>query len=457
MIKFLLSLSLLIFVADIKAQQTLSKIPLSTIAKPGAKLDIQALSLNDSILIVSNSFNPNDLSKAFWISPTGKLSDLIKADFKNKLIVGITNSGDSTYFYYLEKSNQNIILSALVQSRISGGTVTSTNKIRFIGEFISLFMEGKKLYLLSIQNEKNGIHLIELDKMNTVTEKVFISPANLSANQAPFIFVPEKSTVSPREAKSPNKIFQEGNLLYVVIDKDGSSSKTSILKLDLTSGELENNSIDDSLKKGYQTYIGNNYFFKITKDRSSGCRINIFDLQDSHPIQSINIDKHSEIATNKAIKRGYMDTYYKETVWDAIANNGDGFITVSSLDSDHFIFKVGSHHIQKQSTGPNVPVIFAFPVLGLFGAIARFATFKLEEVGSIDHYFYLIWDRRTTPRFDFNNFSTIDQIIDNYEIEQWKMKTKFQYKDYVSARTKTIGIYLETGSDVIDIISFKKP
>lgn len=421
-------------------------------------LEIQGLVLNDSIFIAGYP-TKNGPAKAFWILPSGQVVKLNSPELKDKLVVALASSGDSTYFYYLEQLKYTISLKAVVQSRQTG-TVTSSNKnISFTGSFINIFHQGKHTYLLSIFKERNEIHLSEIKGMERLDEKFLISAVDLNTNLSTFSFVSENEILSPLAAASPNKIYQQGNFLYIGIDQTkavGGIPKTSILKINLKTGESEHRIIIDDSGKQFRTYIENDYIFKITKSRSTGAIISIYNLHDFSLLQTIKINKETAIAQNRAFIKDFFKTTDNESVWDAISNTSSGFIMATSMDSMNFIVRVGSHHLINRSVAGYIPVVSAFPVLAIVGSVARIAALSLSEMESVDHYFYLKWDGKSEPVFADEPVSAI-QAIDTYDITMFKQKRKFAYKGYLQAHPKVFGIYQESGSAFLNIILFGTP
>jgi hypothetical protein len=442
----------------IQAQIIYSKIPLQDIVNGNNQLGIQGLVLNDSIFMAGYP-TKNGPAKAFWILPSGEVVKLNSPELKNKLVVALASSGDSTYFYYLEQLKYTISLRAVVQSQQTGVITSSNKSISFTGSFVNIFHQGQHTYLLSIFKERNEIRLSEIKGIERLNETFLISAVDLNTNLSPFSFVSENEILSPLAAASPNKIYQQGNFLYIGIDQtkalDG-MPKTSILKINLNSGESELRIIVDNAGKQFRTYIENDYIFKITKSRSAGAIISIYDLADFSLRQTMKINKETAIAQNRSYKKDFAKTTDKESVWDAISNTSSSFIMATPTDSVNFIVRVGTHHLVDRSGAGFIPVVSAFQVLAIVGAVARVAALSLSEMESVDHYFYLKWDGKNELAYADKPVSAI-QAIDTYDITMFKQKRKFEYKGYLQTHSKVFGFYQESGSKFLDIILFETP
>jgi hypothetical protein len=457
--KFYCTLTLVICTGLIQAQTIHCKIPIQDIGKSYGQLQIQGLVLNDSIFLAGHSAK-KEPTKAVWVLPSGSIVKVESPELKKKLIVALSSSGDSTYFYYLEQSKNYISLRAVVQNRRTGIVITTDKSINFAGSFVNIFHAGNHTYLLSIFKEKNEIHLTELKGMERLNAKFLASPIDLNTDASSFSFVSENETLSPNASSSPNKIYQQNNFIYVGIDKattiDASLAKTSILKINLETGVSEVGTIVDYSKKQFRTYIKSNYIFKITKSRSNGAVISIYNLHDFTLLQTMQINEAATMAKNRSFKKDFTKTTDKESVWDALSNNAGAFITASSTDSLNFIIRVGSHHFVTRSGAGFIPVLTAFPILAIAGAIARVAALSLSEMESVDHYLYLTWDGKSEPIFSNKPISAV-QAIDTYDVDSFKQKRRFEYKGYLHGNSKIFGIYQEAFSKVADVIVFSNP
>ncbi|HEY8935198.1 MAG TPA: hypothetical protein VIM65_08255 [Cyclobacteriaceae bacterium] len=458
MIKILSTLILLCISLHAQAQKIISKIPIESIGNVSRDLEIQAFEINDSIFI-ANNLRKKEPAKAVWVLPNGVVRDVSTPILKNKVFVCINSIGDSTYFYYLEDHANYVLLKALIQNKQSGQIVFSDKSVIFIGDFLNLFkVAGNNLYLTSLKKEKNEIHVVEINKLNRLKEQVFAPTVNLSINERPFVFVPEGEQLSPHAAESTNKIFQQGYVLYINIDKDskkgGTPAKTSILKLNLLTGQSELNDVIDLEKIQFRTYIQGDYLFKISKSRSVGCIINIYSLDNYRVIKTMTINETSKIASNKSIKKDFLKTTDKESVWDAISNTSNTFMTATVLDSARIILKAGSHHTITHTPGNYIPIISAIPLLAIIGATVRLATLSISEVESVDQYLYLKWDGKDDIVFPTVTESA-NHNIDAFDIDSFKMGVNYLYKGYVQGHNKIFGIYQRNDSNSIDILLFE--
>ncbi|HTJ50008.1 MAG TPA: hypothetical protein VL443_11175 [Cyclobacteriaceae bacterium] len=458
MIKILSTLAILCVSFFTQAQKIISEIPIESIGNLGRDLEIQALEINDSIFI-ANNLRKKEPAKALWILPNGTVRDLSSPVLKNKVFVCINSIGDSTYFYYLEDHTNYVLLKALVQNKQSGEIIISDKSVIFSGDFLNLFkVSGNNLYLISLKKEKNEIHVIEINKLNKLKEQVFVPTLNLLINESPFVFVREGEQLSPHAAESPNKIFQQGHVLYIDIDKDskkgGTPAKTSFFKLNLLTGQSELNDIIDLEKIQFRTYIQGNYIFKISKSRAVGCIINIYNLDNYRVVKTVTIDEKSKIASNRAIKKDFLKTHDKESVWDAISNTSSAFITATELDSSRIILKLGSHHTITHSPGSYIPIISAIPVLAIIGATVRLATLSISEVESVDQYLYLKWNGKDAVVFP-DTIESANQKIDAFDIDSFKREISYAYKGYVQSHNKIFGIYQPVAYHSISIMLFE--
>jgi hypothetical protein len=441
------------------AQIIHSKIPISDIGNTDQQLEIQGLLLNDSIFVAGHSAK-KEPTKAFWILPSGKVNKIDSRELKNELIVGFETSGDSVYFYYLEQHKGYVMLAAVMQSRQTGIVTPKNKKIVFTGSFVNIFHSGKQTYLLSMVQEKNEIHLVEITGMKRLDETVLISPFDLYANASPFNFISESETPSPRAAASPNKIYHRGDFIYLCMDKTTSNSespaKTSILKINLKTRESTNSALIDNSKQQFSTYIQNDYIFKITKSRSRGIVLTIHNLHDFSLSQTFTINEEAEIAQNKSFKKDFTKTTDKESVWDAVSNNSRGFVTATPVDSMNFIIRLGAHHTINRSGAGFIPVFSAFPILAIVGTVAKVVALSLSETESVDQYLYLVWDSKNKPVFIDKPMSAM-QAVDVYDVASFKQGRNYEYKGYLQEKEKIFGIYRESGSMQVDIILFKTP
>ncbi len=456
--KIFFTLLLIVVSHFIQAQIVYSKIPLKDIANKNNQLEVLGLVLNDSIFIASYP-TKTEPAQAFWILPSGEAVKLNSPELKDKLVVALASVGDSLYYYYLEQLKYTISLKAVVQSRQTGTIISSNRSISFTGSFVNIFHQGKHTYLLSIFKERNEIHLSEIKGMERLNEKFLISTVDLNANSSPFSFVSENEILSPRAAASPNKIYQQGDFIYIGIEQakavDG-TPKTSILKINIKTGEPELRIIVDNSGKQFKTYIENDYIFKVTKSRSSGVIISIYNLHDFSLNQTMKINEETAIAQNRSFKKDFVKTTDKESVWDAISNTSSGFIMATPIDSMNFIIRIGSHHLIDRSGAAFIPIISAVPVLAIVGAVAKIAVLSVSEMESVDHYLYLKWDGKSQPVFADKPVSAI-QAIDTYDVAMFKQKKKFEYKGYLQSHSKVFGIYHESGSAFVNIILFGTP
>jgi len=340
----------------IYGQQIFSKIPIRDVAPDPKQIDnIIGSTLNDSVLLIFNYIKPNDPSKAFWILPNGNVAKLESEDFKNKLFTNLIDYGDSIYFYYLEYSAGNHALRAIIQNKKNGNIVLSEKRIPITGNFIKIITAGDHRYLisfnyqLSVDNSKSLIHISEINALTVQSEKIVDSSINLNPN-TPSVFVAGNEVSSSALAQSLHKIYQEGDQLYVCSDETYSakraSTQTTILTVNLTTGDTTVRSIADNSKIAFSTYIENGYLYKISMNHLSGCLINIYNLSDLKLIHTIKIDNKAKIKLIKVFDRNFT-TNNKEYITYSASSRAYPFITASKIDSSLIVLKVG-HTSSKQ-------------------------------------------------------------------------------------------------------------
>ena len=457
MLKCISSVTLVIvLLSRVHAQQTFVKIPIGDIATGFDALKIQALNIDDSVLIASTDTKRKDSPKAYWILPDGNSMKITNSEINGKIFVCLDRIGDSTYFYYLEEQRNYIVLRALVQSNQTGVLINSPKKIVFIGTFLNLFRaDDQHLYLVSVVKDKNEIHVVEVSDLVRVSEKIVVPRVDLKTNESPFVFVKEGETPSPVKSASLNKIFQRGHFLYLDIDRIHKlfdiPRKSSFTRIDLQAGTLMEREIIDAERMDFRTYIEDAYIFKISKSRSDGCIVNIYDLESLRVVKTFAIDKSASFAKERAIKRGPLVSHNKESVRDAISNHSSGFITATVLDSGRVILKLGSNHV-------NIPTLYVpfphFSLLGAFISAVTIASLAINDPKAVDQYLYVKWDGKDNFTFSDQPVS-VDQLIDAYDIGAFTQRIKFTYKAHVPLRNKVIGIYHAVGSPSLDIIRFE--
>lgn len=270
-----------------QAQSIHSKIPVNELSNLYAGLHLQGLVLNDSLFVAAPS-NKKGPTRAFWILPSGEVVHINSPELKNKSFVSLAGVGDNIFFYYLEQLKNGIFLRANAQNRQTSLVTTDKALVPVHGSFVSIFPFNKAWYLLSVLDSTNEIHMSTIQGMEKVKHTVIKSPFPLTTGTSPFTFISQDAMVTPLLAASSNKIYQQNRYLYITMDQKASGGKkaqTSLLKVNLETGETETRIFIESSKKYFSTFIYDRYLFKITKSRASGAVISIHSLDDYSLLQ----------------------------------------------------------------------------------------------------------------------------------------------------------------------------
>jgi hypothetical protein len=244
----------------------------------------------------------------------------------------------------------------------------------------------------------------------------------------------------------------------VIVDKtktyDGTPAMTAILKINLETGEMTNRVIFDRSGEQFTTYVERDYIFKMIKSRAEGAVITIYNLHTFKLCKTFKIVKETPLAKNRAFLKDFTRTVEYGSAWDAISNTSTGFITATSTDSINYTIRVGAHRAITKSNSPFIPLLPSYPILFFAGTALRVLTYSPAQIESVDKYFYLTWNTVNEPVFSDKPSST-GQAIDAYDLSLFKQKRTFEYRGYIQRASDVLGIYKETGSAFVDILSFQ--
>ena len=453
--KFFLILSVPFFLgSSLLAQRKLADIKLNY---PQVE-EIQGVAVNDSIfLTMKNGFDFSSKYVSMWVLPNGEVKDADVAQLSGKTVFAVQNSGDSIFFYYFEAERKEVTIKALAQSKTTGKNRFSGKRILLKGKLLGAYLD-RNLFLITSSKKDYSLVITEVNNMTVENEEIFkLSAALLRQGKSNIAFIAEDAETRQSQAEAPVKIYKQNKSIFIGVDEPynqdaPNTPKSTIIKLDLEKGTSEIKSFFELTQQPFRTFVSGNYIFKVVANR--GFDISIFDFNTTKIVKSLRVDKTSTIRDSIYFFRdGNLNLIEKrKSVWAAMDNRGDCFITASPIDSA-FILKIGTHRMVKPVT--YVPVVSVFgPLVQLALLATQISVLSATDAQSIDHYYYMKWDGKESLTY-ISKPENISQIIDKYELE--KIDFKFQYKGYISSKKLTYGIYKAEDSGLVNIVKFTKP
>ncbi len=461
----LLTSALFILSPCLIAQEFIASVPLENLYVK----KVQGCVLKDSIFIsYSDAIQEEALFKTILILPDGSYKALNLPELKDRIFLGAAGFNDSLYFYYLKKIQKSIYIKTVVLSKSTGKRTSPNWQFELPEKILGTFTDNG-LYVL--YTEKNGqvvrlAHLKGCSIHQTTDYKLTRNP--FSKSKPSVALIHDGANVTPAEAEARTKIYftkkqilgsiDEGETFYS--NPDGTDThvngKTTFFRMDST-GYNDTKLIPDNSGKKFSTFIYGGYLYKVVKDKGFQVSIYDWDVNDTF-IKSFAINKQSSFKDETAYVRDdkARRLFNDRTVWEAMDNGGNPFITVHPIDSGNVILKIGTHTQVKSSSIPVVSGLGA--VVTLISAAAVISNYALDKGESVDHYFYLKGNPITGFTYT-NDTGILDQRLDLYEVFNVEKKQKpleFKFKGYLKGGDFTYAIYqFAKGAKELKIIRFK--
>lgn len=433
------------------AQTEIANIPLDDKYLQG----IQTIDLGDTLFV---SIDEGVKSNNLLIMPDGTQRMFDAPLLHGKVILHAENFGDSILFYYGEGKKKAVVLKTL-----SWNATTNTSRLLpwtyDLNSRVWASYKNDGVHLLCGDKNSDTLEIISIRRLTTSSTKVHL-PVQLfeRANQSTALF-PDGEEVMPSQAAAKAKVYVKDSSLLISHFKQGlkTSEQTiyatnTLIKIDLKTGKSETLAMKDPINNYFGMFVHNDLIYKIIKGFKT-FTIEIY-RWDKKLVKSFTLNKQTEFSKQSAYLRDdrARRIFDNRTVFDAIANGGDEFISVHTGADGDLILKVGT----------NVEFIESSPMIRLFGPVV----FALTAVTSVvvmttsntdqfaDHYFYL--KGNVNDGFTYTEQSgLVQQSVDEAELADERKEVYYKYKWYLRT-SKGVYAYLvpKKGKPTLKIVKY---
>ncbi|HYF69497.1 MAG TPA: hypothetical protein VD884_15235 [Ohtaekwangia sp.] len=426
----------------LNAQQLLKSVPLTT---KNIKTAQQFL-VGDSIILVyrdaasgSDDFTKSLSNKCIIILPDGKQSLMLLPELYKKDIIAVTDDGANLYFHFIEEIKSKSELKSLVIDKVSNKKHFGAQPILIPSNVMAIHL-GKTLSVL-YRIESDTLGLMEVRHGRVVNKEKYALPKGILEKGKDVIpFIQHGETVRPPQAGKRMKIYSEPGEIIITKDEllysGRIKGKTTLVKINTMSREIKTFEIPEDISTKFSTIWHDGYLYKVVK--KDEFQVSVYD--NDTLVKSFAVNERSSYSQETAYVRDEADkrVFNDRTVWEAIDNMGNPFITVHPVDSNEVVLKLGTNK-ELTAVGP-MGGLHHGPVGLLISLTVSSVVNAVENVFYVHHYFYL----KGNPKEGFsytNDTRLIDQQIDLYELYDQKSKTEYKMKGYLRGNKFVVAFY----------------
>lgn len=410
----------------------------------GRLREINATTAGDTILLsYEESTGDSRALQSRWISDSSATPDNIDVN-----IFQAVGSGDNIYLYFLDGKPEKRVLKAVLYNKTKRSRVEVSNQVNLSGSIVGSYV-NKNLFIMLLQDKGNTFAILEIDKLNIVSEKRYKLPVNLLnylwKDFSTDVFYNE-SPIHSFKGWSFCKIFVRDNI-FITVDQHRPNQpwRTIVLSLDSKSGDVKSTYYNTSSNAPFSSFILDGKLFRTFNDKKK-YSLEIFSLEAKKLISK------SEITADYKDFPAYF-RHGRKNIINMKATFSDMRRGVQLSDPSLVVQKSNGRYFIQWGTYFNDNGIMtggATPV-GALTAIVGTAILQLSEGPGVATYFYYGWDEATNTFVVEETTPLARQKIDTHEITQ---DTEYKYKDYIEYRNGVAAIYYDAKNDKVSIYHF---
>jgi hypothetical protein len=324
-----------------QAQEELAIIP---VRKASART-IRHFEIGDSVFITYRESSIDAATTRYnMVLPDRSVVPLNLPQLNKRDILTVLSHGDSLRFYFVAEVEQEQVLKALVLNRYTGISRLSARSIPIPEALVGILGDT----VLTINKRDSTLRIKLLTEMKLVNLRQIKIPADFMNMQISRAVIDHGLEAYPAKAAASLKFYTHPDKLYITLDNVSATrdrGKSYVLHVDLTepSATPVRYAIPYSPKGHFSSFLHNDLLYRVSKDRD-GLYLQIFDSL-ANRVGYFTFNRPWKSSSNTAYIRGSDSKRVldERTVWDAISNTMDVFVSVHPYDSSRVILKVGGH------------------------------------------------------------------------------------------------------------------
>ena len=396
----------------------------------------------------------------YWIDSAGNFteSNIVTTDSLDDFVTGIIRQGTDYYSYLLGGSGQKTI----VYTR-KNGVEASMRELELEGRAFTAFERGKAFIVATYSKKEKYLRVFRIVSNVVAEKKEFLLPIDLSQYKANQIqFVASNNLFMLSESAAKLKLHLDDQKLTIVADapfeqwyeQTGVTPKTSILILDLITGEVNVRTVLDSSRDDFRSFYFEGMLYRTVSTNTK------FDLQV--------IDGTGKIVNRFMMPRAdaakKQNVFFREGRENKISKDETLFHMMQTVNSTKPGLHVERNHEGKliitwttyfDSNGGG-GMVGPTPALALLNFFVSTAVRQMREGPGVSRYFYLVEDGVGSFKFTTDEPTIARRQIDLFEMEYLTKEKECKYKGYTKLGTNVMGVYFNSGIGAVELVNFGK-
>ena len=386
-----------------------------------------------------------------------------KDQFYSIIATAPVNSNIWRLYFTIEKGNK-LFLKSVDLDLITGAKVYSQNQLVVTNRLIGSRLEGKDLFLYSI-DRNNGLDMMisKIESLDAVEETHYLLPIDLNSyKESDLAFITATNYVSISESLEKVKFVPTRESVEITIDeykntKKDKTSGTLLVHLDLSTKASQTTFIEEpaDLTKvnmpvaRYRSYALDGYLFR-TLLQPKLFTLKIFDGKSGELIQSKLFPKDKEARLKNVVFRdGTSLEVRQKTLAHLVAGLSlwRPFVIVGKDSvSDKFSIVCGTHMNKKKG---GAPILFVNPA-SIIASFILTTGRQLSDGSGVSHYFYYTGDLKNGFEYYSDDpFNGLRQKMDSFE-----MNPQYEHISSCFYKKGILGIYYDRSDRKMKLIEF---
>jgi hypothetical protein len=460
----LIGIAMLIVISSlftINAQTVLAEFKL-----PHNKVNhLQGVSTKNKLFLLYDYWesDPHVETKACYeISWDGTSQKIALDQFDDMVLCSVSEYDSGYYFYYLSEYHKTLTLQANIYNHVTDTSKLLDDEIKIDGELWGISNEDG-LSLMIYNRERNQLKVLQLEKFQITHESVFDLPVDFTMDYKYMTYIHDNYLTTIEQGSSKYKLYKKNKAIMITIDQTFDESNTGnpqtiILKLNLDDGSQTTQNINANHRGSFRSFLYKDKLYRTTISKKKH-ELDVFDLETGNLINKKEILFDTAFKESPVYLRSGSDLHISETEnflnMMKMSNACDPSMVVLAEKNMCNTTIIWGSYLDKGGIGPKV-LHARHPVPGTLTTVIGTAVWQMMEPKGISRYSYLDENCMQSGEYNTPQTKSLREIIDDYEVSMAKEKKLFTYKGYFDFLDKTIGVYLESNSYNLVLVSFEK-
>lgn len=425
---------------------------------------IQGLSTGDKLFLFYEYWENdprNEIKVCYEINSDGSSRKIALDQFDDMVLCSVSRYDSGYYFYYLSEYHKTLTLQANVYNHIADTSKLLNQEIKIDGELWGISNDDG-LTLMIYNRDRNRLRVVQLEGFQITHENEFDLPVDFTMDYKYMTYINANSLITTEQGSSKYKIYKIKKSIVITIDQTFDESNTGnpqtiILKLNLDDGSQTTQNINANQRGSFRSFLYKDKLYRNTISRKKN-ELDVFDVESGNLINKKEVLFDTTFKESRVYLRSGSDLHIsaQETSFNMmkLSNAYDPSIVVLPENNTCNTSIIWGSYLDKGGIGPKV-LHARHPLPSTLATVVSSAVWQMTEPRGISRYSYL--DENCTQSGEYNAPQTrsLRQIMDDYEISLSKEKS-FTYKGYFECFGKTIGVYLESSSFNLMLVTYEK-